>query len=177
MTRCVLLLRGLNVGKANRIRMPDLVVLVEQAGGEAVSTYVQSGNVLADADDPVALAARLERALADVGISSPVLVRSRADLDDVIASDPFAGRDLDPKLVHVAFLSGPPDAAAVAAVDHAALLPEELVVRGRELYLWYAEGVQRSRLDRVTRGFGVVATARNWRTVNALRDLLAGASG
>ena len=61
----------------------------------------------------------------------------------------------------------------MAAVDHAALLPEELVVRGRELYCWYAGGVQRNRIDRVVKRFGVTATARNWRTVLALRDLLA----
>lgn len=169
MTRSVLLLRGLNVGTANRIRMPELVAVVEQAGGRDVSTYVQSGNVLCDADDPLALAQELERRLAERGVRSPVVVRTRVDLDDVVAGDPFAGRDLDPKLVHVAFCAEAPD---TSGVDHDALLPEELVARGRELYLWYAGGVQRSRLERVTRGLGVVMTARNWRTVTALRDLL-----
>ncbi|MCW2776283.1 MAG: hypothetical protein JWN17_8 [Frankiales bacterium] len=173
MTRCVLLLRGLNVGKANRIRMPDLVALVERAGGLDVSTYVQSGNVLVSSEEPEALAKAVERALVDASIRSPVLVRTGPELDDVVAHDPFAGRDLDPKLLHVAFLSAAPDPAAVAAVDHEGLLPEELVVRGRELHLWYAGGVQRNGLDRVVKGFGVTATARNWRTVLALRDLLA----
>ncbi len=172
-TRCVLLLRGINVGRSNRIRMPDLVALLEGLGCTGVTTYLQSGNALVTTDLPVEeLCARAERALAGAGVPVPVLARTREELEDVVAGNPWAGRDLDEKLFHVAFLSGEPDAAAVAGVDHAALLPEELVVRGRELYLWYAGGVQRSRLEQATKGFGVTATARNWRTVNALRDLL-----
>ena len=175
MTRCVLLLRGINVGRANRIRMPELVALLEQVGCRDVSTYLQSGNAVVDSDLPVpSLTAAVEQALADAGLAVPVLARTGAELVAVVERNPFAGRDLDPKLFHVAFLSGEPDPAAVAAVDSEALLPEELAVRGRELYLWYARGVQGSRLDRATKGFGVTATARNWRTVLALRDLLGG---
>ena len=173
MTRCVLLLRGINVGRSHRIRMPELTALLERMGCTDVVTHLQSGNALVTSSLPgVELTARAEAALADAGVPVPVLVRTGAELDDIVRADPFAGRDLDPKLLHVGFLSGEPDAAAVAAVDHEGLLPEELVVRGRELYLWYAAGLQRSRLEQVIKGFGVTATARNWRTVLALRDLL-----
>ena len=54
-----------------------------------------------------------------------------------------------------------------------ALLPERLAAGERVLYLWHAEGVQRSRLERVRLG-EVEATARNWTTVTALRDLTRG---
>lgn len=169
----MLLLRGINVGRSNRLRMPDLAALLDSVGCTDVVAHLQSGNAVVTSPLPSEeLTARVQDALARAGVPVPVLARTRADLHDVVRADPFAGRDLDPARVHVAFLSGEPDAAAVAAVDHVALLPEELVARGRELYLWYAAGVQRSRLERVTRGFGVTATARNWRTVLALRDLL-----
>lgn len=175
MTRCVLLLRGINVGRSNRLRMPALAALLEDLGCTDVVTHLQSGNAVVTTDlSADALTRSAEQALGAAGVPVRVLVRTGGELDEVVRADPFAGRDLDPTLVHVAFLSGEPDPAAVAAVDHAALLPEELVVRGRELYLWYAGGVQRSRLDRATRGFGGPATARNWRTTLALRDLLAG---
>lgn len=174
MTRCLLLLRGINVGRSNRIRMPDLVALLEGLGCTEVSTHLQSGNALVTTDlPPDVVAVRASQALADAGVAVPVLARTGAELQAVVAGNPWADRDLDPKLFHVAFLSSEPDPAAVAAVDTDALLPEELAVRGRELYLWFAEGVQRSRLDRATRSFGVTATARNWRTVCTLRDLLA----
>lgn len=175
MTRYVLLLRGINVGRANRIRMPDLVGLLEDLGCREVSTYLQSGNALVETDlSTDALTDRTEQALAQRGVAVRVLARTAADLDAVVVADPFAGRDLDPKLVHVAFLGEAPDPAAVAALDPGALLPEELVVRGREAYLWYAHGVQGTKLDGPLRRLGVVATARNWRTVLALQALLAG---
>ena len=84
----------------------------------------------------------------------------------------MAGEELDPKLFHVGFLFGEPDRAVVAAVDAEALLPERLAVSGREAYLYYAGGVQRSRLDRIK--LGTDLTARNWRTVLALQELTAG---
>lgn len=46
----VALLRGINVGGRNPIRMPDLVACFRDAGYEDVSTYLQSGNVLFGAD-------------------------------------------------------------------------------------------------------------------------------
>ena len=46
------------------------------------------------------------------------------------------------------------------------------MLRGREVYLWYARGVQGTRMTAPLKALGVVATARNWRTVLALRDLL-----
>ena len=46
MPRYVALLRGINVGGKNLIRMPALKAAFEAAGFEDVSTYIQSGNVL-----------------------------------------------------------------------------------------------------------------------------------
>jgi uncharacterized protein (DUF1697 family) len=173
-TRRVLLLRGINVGRNNRIRMPELVALLEATGCTGVSTYLQSGNALVDSDLPDdELTARVEQALADHGVPVRVLARSRTDLEALLATDPFTGRDLDPALLHVGFLSAAPDPARVAELDAAALLPEELVVRGREVWLWYARGVQETRLTRPLARLGVVVTARNARTVRALHDLLA----
>ena len=107
-------------------------------------------------------------ALAARGLPVPVMVRTGAQLARVVEESPW--HDLDPKLFHVAFLSGDPDPAKVAAIDHEALLPERVVVGERVLYLDYALGAGRSKgLDRLR--LGVDATARNWRTVNALRDL------
>ena len=105
------------------------------------------------------------------GLSVLVMVRTAAELAAVVRANPYAGEQVDPKLLHVAFLAGPPDLARVAALDHAALLPDRLVVSEREPYLRYATSSQRSPLARVR--LGVEATARNWRTVTALRELSA----
>lgn len=168
-----MLLRGVNVGKHHRIAMPAFRALLEGVGGTDVRTYVQSGNAVLDRIGSAAALEREVRAalVAEHGLDVPVMVRTGRELVDVVAACPWQGEGLDPKLLHVAFLSGEPDAVALAAVDHDALLPERLAVGPRCLYLYYAGGVQRSRLDRVR--LGVDATARNWRTTLALREMAA----
>ena len=169
-TTFAVLLRGINLGSHNRLSMADLRAVLERAGCTDVRTYLQSGNGVVgwagSADD-------LERAVAVElmahGLPVPVLVRSAAELVSVVERNPWPGEELDPKLFHVGFLFADPDPELVAAVDGEALLPERFAVSDREAYLYYAGGVQRSRLDRVR--LGVQMTARNWRTVLALREL------
>ena len=171
MTRCVVLLRGVNVGKHHRIAMADFRDLLDGLGCADVQTYVQSGNAVVGWDDgPASLETAVRAALGARGLDVPVMVRTGEELAAVVDASPW--HDLDPKLFHVAFLAGDPDPAKVAAVDHEALLPERLVVGERALYLDHADGVRNSRLARLD--LGVAATARNWRTTLALRDLSAG---
>ena len=172
MSRAVVLLRGTNVGPHNRISMPDLRAVLERVGCREVQTHLQSGNAVVDHDGtPAELECTVAGALAEHGLPVPVMVRTGEQLARVVERSPW--HDLDPKLFHVAFLSGDPDPAKVAAIDHEALLPERVAVGERVLYLDYAFGAGRSRgLDRLR--VGADATARNWRTVQALRDLAAG---
>ena len=172
MARSAVLLRGVNVGSHNRIRMPALVEVLDGIGCTDVETYVQSGNaVVTSALRPAALERAVHEALLPVGIDSVVLVRTRRDLDAVVASDPWPSAD--PKLHHVAFLSSRVPASALPDPDDIA--PEEVVVGpARTLHVHYARGVHASRLgNRLSdKRLGASATARNWTTVLALQDLL-----
>ena len=49
-------------------------------------------------------------------------------------------------------------------------------MRGREIYAWYANGIQRSPLGKLLDDsrLGVVSTARNWNTVVKLLELASG---
>ena len=75
-------LRAINVGKHNRIRMDALRSLVERLGYGGVRTYLQTGNVVLESDEPAAVVAeRLEEALAGVGVrGTAAMVRSRQEL-------------------------------------------------------------------------------------------------
>jgi len=169
-TTYAVLLRGINLGRTNRLSMADLRAVLVRAGCTQVRTCLQSGNGVVNW---LGTAEELEPAVAAElalhGLPVPVLVRTAAELDGVVERNPWAAEQLDPKLLHVGFLFAAPDPALVAAVDGDALLPERLAVLGREAYLYYAGGVHKSRLDRVK--LGVQLTARNWRTVLALREL------
>ena len=175
MARLVALLRGINLGARNRVNMAELRALVEELGYDDVRTLLQSGNVVMSTDAPPALVEReLETAIADrLGVRTEVIVRTRDELADVIARDPFGEEAEDGRRYQVSFLSGEPDAAAARELSEADVAPERVVVDGREVYAWHPDGVQRSPLAaRIGRaGLGVSATARNWNTVTKLLAL------
>ena len=91
MTRWVCLLRGINVGGNNPIKMTDLVACVGEAGLRNVSTYIASGNVLFEhpESDAGKLTAQVERALsARFGYKARVVLRSHRQLQRVVEKRP-----------------------------------------------------------------------------------------
>lgn len=175
-TRWIALLRGINVGGGNRLPMADLRVTMAELGFERVTTYIQSGNIVFDADDAdeQRLAERLAAAIADRhGTSVPVVLRTAAEIGRVAERHPAIGGGLDPKLLHVHFLDAAPSARSVASLDPRAHAPDGWVVDGREVYVHYPNGSGRSKLtiDVFERAFGVTATARNLNTVRKLVEL------
>lgn len=173
--RWAVLLKGVNVGGHRRVPMPVLKEVLGRLGGDP-ATYLQSGNgVLTwDGDDPAALERAVHDALlAELDVDTAVMVRTGPQLSQVVERLPFAGEP-DPKLLHVGFLSAVPDPALVAAVDPERIAPDRLVVDGDVAYLDFARSVHDAPLTRRPPRLGVDMTARNWRTVLALRDLTAG---
>jgi uncharacterized protein (DUF1697 family) len=178
MARCVALLRGINLGSRNKIAMGDLRAAFEALGAQDVQTYVQSGNVVFDpgAGTRPTAAALEERVAQDVGVRAPVLLRSAAELAEIVAENPFLARGADPAALHVTFLAEAPAAELVEALDPQVGAPDELAVRSREVYVHCPGGYGRTKLTNafLERRLRVVATTRNWRTVTALRDLADG---
>lgn len=87
----VALLRGINVGGKNLLRMPALVSCFESIGYSGVRTYLQSGNVLFESRSLKAAAAerRIEAAIADqFGLTVPVVLRSREQMAEIVAHAP-----------------------------------------------------------------------------------------
>ncbi len=109
-TRYVALLRGINVGGKNLVSMADLRDAFEEAGYGAVATYVQSGNVLFETDEPrTTLEGHIEAMLEErFAIPTMVVVRSHAQLRRVIDKAP-EGFGASPDTYHsdVAFLKPP----------------------------------------------------------------------
>ncbi|MGI8622813.1 MAG: DUF1697 domain-containing protein [Solirubrobacteraceae bacterium] len=171
----IALLRAINLGARNRVAMPELRALLTRLGYEDVATLVQSGNVvLTTTRTPAELGAELQREIAAAfGVDTPVIVRTRDELAAVVTQNPLPGAVADPKRFQVSFLSEAPDAAVVRALESADLAPEQVAVRGREVYALHPNGIHRSPLARLLgdRRLGVTATARNWSTVTKLLEL------
>jgi uncharacterized protein (DUF1697 family) len=166
----VALLRGLNVGGANRLPMAELVALFEAAGAAEVVTLQAAGNVLfrAPTGGAAGIGAAVQAALARRGLSTPVVLRTAAELAAVARANPYP----DAEGLHVAFLAARPRAAAVAALDRDRSPPDRLEVVGREVYLRLPNGMAHTRITNawLDGALGTVSTVRNWRTVLALAD-------
>lgn len=168
------LLRGVNVGGRNKVPMAALRDAVADLGYEDVRTYVQSGNVVfrSASRSEAAVANAVEGAITAVlDLQVRVLVRSAVAIDEVVAANPFPELARDPTKLVVVFLEQAITDSQLPDVPGGAI--EEVRAGDRHLYVSYPDGQGRSQLDdRYWRQLPKQATtARNWRTVLALRDL------
>ncbi len=173
----VSLLRGVNLGPHNRIKMDALRALYERLSLQDVRTLLQSGNVVfrTKKRNPGQLAREIESAIEkQFSFCVPVILRTARELQNVVANNPFAGRqDIDPAKLLVTFLASQPTADSckkVAALDTGS---EEVQVRGREVYIYYSNGLARPKVSWTTidKMLGTTGTGRNWNTVVKLSVL------
>jgi uncharacterized protein (DUF1697 family) len=173
----VALVRGINVGKNNRLPMATLREVIGDLGYTDVRTHLNSGNAVftvSGSQTPATVARKLEGTLLDeTGLKLRVVVRSAKELADVVARNPFAAEATDPARFLVAFLAEPVPAGRLRDVDADALAPERFNLARRELYLWLPGGLQNSPMMKVLtdQKLGVATTARNWNTVTKLLEL------
>lgn len=167
----IALLRGINLGASTTIKMAALRELCESLGMKNVRTYIQSGNIVFDSnrDDE---ATRLTEAIAkQFNVKTFTVLRSREDLEQLTAANPFPAHD--PKKVVVSFLTATPTPEAIAEVQAMNITPEELVFHGRDLFIYFpnGQGVSKLPMAKIERTLKVSGTARNWNTVQALLAL------
>jgi uncharacterized protein (DUF1697 family) len=162
----IALLRSINLGPARRVAMGELRALLDAAGYGPVRTYVQSGNVVLRGETTET---ELEALLAErFGFEIPVILRSRAELEQVIARDPIGALVTEPRRYQVTFLRADAPADLEQRARAVALPGERVVVIGREVYAWHPEGVARSKLALLLADRKIGGTARNWITLLAL---------
>ncbi len=171
------MLRGVNVGGHDRIKMDALRALYQSLKLEGARTYIQSGNVVfrTAEEDCFQVAGKIRSAIAqNFGINPEVILRTPAEFKKVIAANPFAGRrGLDPAKLQVVFLASKPGAEARAKLAAIKANPEELHLIGRELHIYFPEGMGRSKLpwSALERNLGTPGTARNWNSVLKILEI------
>lgn len=176
MTAFVSLFRGINVGGHHVVKMTDLKALHESLGLHNVSTYIQSGNVVFQSDDVDSAHIRLEDSFeARFGFHAEVFVRTLDELNDIIEKTPFQGHDSkEPKWIAVVFLAMAPDETAQAAFLQTYVGPEEIHIIGKQMYVYYPDGMGRSKLTStlIEKKLKTFGTARNWNTVLQLQKMM-----
>jgi uncharacterized protein (DUF1697 family) len=171
------MLRGVNVGGHNMIKMDALRTLYESLGLLDVQTYVQSGNVVFRTKESGAdlLGKRIENAIEKTfGFRPGVVLRKAAEMRAAIAKNPFVSRQgIDPSKLLVTFLAADPGPEARGNALAIKTFPEELRIDGREVYIYFPNGMARPKMSwpRIEKALKTFGTGRNWNTVNKLLEM------
>jgi uncharacterized protein (DUF1697 family) len=170
--------RGINVGGNHQVKMAELRALHEALDLTRVQPYIQSGNVVfrSDEADAEALRRRIEKSFEQrFGFRSEVYVRSAAEMQQIIERNPFQAQVATaPNWVVVTFLPAHTDATEWEQSIAAYPGPEEVVLLGDTLYIYYCNSIGTSKLPRTALGKRLknVGTGRNWNTLLKLREMM-----
>ena len=174
----VALLRGINVGGKNLIRMIKLKACFETLGFENVRTYIQSGNVLFSADEPdqARLTSQIEDTLSRTfNYTSRVVVRSDEEMKYIVnhapkdfGSNPTAYR------YDVVFLKEPLTAAE--AMQNVAMKDGVDRAFAGNGVLYFSKLISKATQSRLSRIITLPVyqgmTIRNWNTTTKLLEMM-----
>ncbi len=176
----VAMLRGINVSGSKPVKMEALRASFEALGFKNIRTYVQSGNVVFEAEERAAaplgpkIVARIKR---DFGYDVPVLVLAAGELARVVDENPFVKqRGIDLTKLHVTFLAAAPAAAGLKKMEGVSSGRDAFRCLGTTIYLICPDGYGNTKLSNnaFERALGAAATTRNWKTITTLAALAAG---
>lgn len=182
MTRYIALLRGINVGGKNIIKMADLKRMFEGMGLRQVQTYIQSGNVLFRSDEEeAALRKRIEHEFEKLfGFSVIFVLRTVAEIEQIISSCPFSEEAIaeakakaasETETLYVVLLLQPPPQEGIERLTAYRSKSDEFRIYGRDVFLLFHHSIRDSKLANNLHKLDVPMTVRNWKTINKLVEL------
>jgi len=180
MTIYIALLRGINVGGKNIIKMVDLKRSFETIGLASVQTYIQSGNVLFKSnEEEEPLRNKIERKIEAVfEFSVTVVLRKAAEIEWIIDHCPFsieevADAEASSKVesLYVSLLTHIPSQEKIKLLDAYTSESDKYRLEGREVFLLFHNSVRNSKLASNLKKLDVPGTVRNFKTLNKLNEL------
>jgi uncharacterized protein (DUF1697 family) len=174
-TAYVVLLRGVNVGKAQRVPMAEFKQVLLDLGCTHAATILNSGNAVVQHSsiDSRALATRIAQAVeGHFGFSVPVIVKSAVEFDEVVSGKLLELAETDHPRLLVAFAQSKESIAALDSLASLVAPPERFQMGRHAAYLYCASGILQSKAANALLGkFGRAVTTRNWATVLKLHAL------
>jgi uncharacterized protein (DUF1697 family) len=173
----ICMLRAVNVGGHNKIKMEALKALCVSLKLKDPQTYVQSGNVIfrTEEKDLAKLTKRIQDGIErKFGFRPDVILRTAAELRDVIARNPFAKRSgIEPNRLLVTFLAADPGKEAREKAMAIKTDPEEMHILGRETYIYFPNGMARPKIawPTIERALKTSGTGRNWNSVTKMLEI------
>ncbi len=177
----IALLRGINVGGKNKIKMTDLKNMFESTGLIRVETYIQSGNVIFESDEnEEMLRKKIEYALEkNFGISAVVVLRTAGELERLIKDCPFSEEEVkkaealnsEGESLYVSLLTGAPAQEKIEHLDTFRSEDDAYRINNRDIYLLLRHSIRNSRLANSLQKLDVPGTVRNFKTIHKLMSL------
>lgn len=180
MTVYIALLRGINVGGKNIIKMADLKRVFESIGFCEVKTYIQSGNVLFKSNDvEESLCNKIEHEIEAVfGIAVKVILRTSTELEQIILNCPFSKDEVieaeassEVETLYAALMKHNPLKEKIERLDVYRNESDKYQIIGREVYLLFHRSIRNSKLANNLYKLDVPITVRNWKTLSKLNEL------
>ena len=146
-------------------------------GFQNVETYIQSGNVFVDSEEENAASVgfKIKQEIAKVfGHDVPVVAIGKEDLELCFKNNPYLKeKDCDTKKLYVAFISKELSSSAINELKISQFKPDEAVIDGNRIFIKYAVGAGKTRLDQkyIEKKLNVTATMRNYNTVSKLLEM------
>jgi len=138
---------------------------------------VQSGNVIfkSSEQDLARVAKRIQQGIEKkFGCCPEVVLRTPDDLRAVISKNPFRKRsNIEPGKLLVSFLASDPAKDSQKSLTALEIQPEELHLIGRELFIYFPDGMGRSKLpwSRLDKFLQTSGTGRNWNSVTKILEI------
>lgn len=172
----IALLRGINVGGHHKLPMKELRALLENLGLQNVKTYIASGNVVFQSHEKnrsqlsSQISAEIKKGH---GFAPDVQLLTKEEMEKAIQSNPFPQGEDKPKSLHLFFLAAVPPNPDLEAIDALRAENERFALVDKVFYLHAPDGVGRSKLaEKFGRYINVSMTARNWRTVTKIMEMV-----
>ena len=173
----IALLRGINVGGKNVIKMADLKRVFEKIKLYEVKTYIQSGNVLFKSDEiEEDLRNKIEHEIeVFFGFPVKVILRTLEELEVIVLNCPFSKEKIleaesssEKESLYVALLPHAPLKEKLDYLNSYRSESEDYRVVGREVYLLFHNSIHNSKLANNIQKLDISVTVRNWKTINKL---------
>ncbi len=173
----IALLRGINVGGKNIIKMSELKRTFDSIGLCEVQTYIQSGNVIFKSDEEESvLQSKIEHQIESTfGFPVKVVLRTLAELEEIILDCPFSKDEIseaeslsDKECLYVALLSISLPKEKTEYLNAYRSDSDDYRIIDRNVYLLFRNSISKSKLANNVQKLDVAVTVRNWKTLNKL---------
>ena len=168
------ILRGINVGGRNAIKMDALRNMYVQLGFSEVQSYIQSGNVIfkTELTDSKSIEKIISTEISKTfGFEVPVMVVEREECRKTINLNPFS-RDssYDQAYMHITFLSDNPEKTFIEKISIVNSGADEYCFGDKVIYLYCPAGYGNTKLSNTffEKKLKLTATTRNLKTTTEL---------